>query len=77
MFGLLAAWTGDLNLLSPWLLIAYALFASAMTVGALVAGPWAKSVAEAALASPTDAPSPERGRQPLTDGESAGPRPWS
>jgi hypothetical protein len=58
-FGLLAAWTGEFNLLAPWLLISYALFAFAMAVGALVSGPWAKRVVEAAFASPSEEPSVE------------------
>lgn len=59
VFGLLAAWTGQFNLLAPWLLIAYGLFAFAMALGSLVSEPWAKRVVEAAHASPTDAPSAE------------------
>lgn len=58
-FGLLAAWTGEFNLLAPWLLISYALFAFAMALGSLVSEPWAKRVVEAAFASPSDTPSPE------------------
>ena len=59
IFGLLAAWTGEFNLLAPWLLISYALFAFAMALGSLVSEPWAKRVVEAAFASPSDAPSAE------------------
>ena len=59
VFGLLAAWTGDFNLLEPWLLISYALFAFAMALGSLVTEPYATRVVEAAFASPSDAPSTE------------------
>jgi hypothetical protein len=56
-FGLAAAIVGDLNLLAPWLVGSYIVFAAAMAVGAMVTGRWAKSVATAAEASPLDAPS--------------------
>ena len=59
IFGLLAAWTGGFDLLAPWLLIAYGLFAFAMALGSLVSEPWARKVVQAAFASPTEAPSPE------------------
>ena len=59
VFGLLAAWSGEFNLLAPWLLISYALFAFAMALGSLVSEPWAKRVVSAAFASPSDAPSAE------------------
>jgi hypothetical protein len=59
IFGLLAAWTGQFNLLAPWLLISYALFAFAMALGSLVTEPWTKRVTEAAFVSPSDAPSAE------------------
>lgn len=59
VFGLIAAVTGELDLLRPWLIASYVVFAIAMATGALLSGPWAKGVADAALASPTDAYSPE------------------
>lgn len=59
IFGLLAAWTGQFNLLAPWLLMAYVLFAFAMALGTLVTEPWTNRVVQAALASPTEAPSAE------------------
>jgi hypothetical protein len=58
VFGLLAAWSGELDFFQPWLIGAYVIFAIAMATGALVGGPWAGRMAEAAFESPTDAPSP-------------------
>jgi hypothetical protein len=59
VFGLAAAIVGGLNLLAPWLLASYVVFAIAMAVGAMVSGPWANAVGRAAEASPVDAPSTE------------------
>ena len=59
VFGLSAAVTGELDLLRPWLIASYVVFAIAMATGAVLSGPWATRVAEAALASPSDAYSPE------------------
>lgn len=58
IFGLLAAWAGELDFFQPWLIGAYIIFAIAMATGALVGGPWAGRMADAAFESPTDAPSP-------------------
>ena len=58
IFGLLAAWAGELDFLRPWLLASYVIFAIAMGTGAMVGGPWAVRMAEAADQSGTDAPSP-------------------
>lgn len=58
VFGLLAAWAGELDFFQPWLIGAYVIFAIAMATGALVGGPWAVRMAEAASESPSDAPSP-------------------
>lgn len=58
-FGLVAALAGQFDLLRPWLLASYVVFAVAMATGALVSGPWAQRVGKAAFASPTDAPSAE------------------
>jgi hypothetical protein len=58
VFGLLAAWAGELDFFQPWLLAAYVIFAIAMATGALVGGPWAVRMAAAADESGTDAPSP-------------------
>lgn len=57
IFGLIAAVAGEFDLLRPWLVASYVLFALAMGVGVLLSDPWAKRVGEAAFASPTDAPS--------------------
>lgn len=59
LFGLAAAIVGELDLLAPWLLASYVVFAVAMATGALVTGPWAARVGEMAYASPDDAPSSE------------------
>ena len=54
-----AAIVGGVNLLAPWLVGSYIVFAIAMAVGAMMSGPWAISVGEAAEASAADAPSAE------------------
>lgn len=56
-FGIVAALTGQINLLAPWLILSYVAFVSATLIGALVSDPWAKRLDEAAVASPDDAPS--------------------
>lgn len=58
VFGLLAAWAGELDFFQPWLVGSYVIFAIAMGTGALVGGPWAVRMAQAADESGTDAPSP-------------------
>lgn len=59
IFGFIAAITGSFDLLRPWLIASYAVFLIAMAVGAVMSGPWATRVAEAAFASPVEAPSDE------------------
>lgn len=59
IFGIIAALAGQIDLLRPWLIGSYVIFAIAMATGALMSGPWAVRLAEAAFASPTDAPSSE------------------
>ncbi len=59
VFGIIAAVAGEFDLLRPWLIVSYVLFAIAMGVGALVSDPWAKRLGQAAFASPADAPSAE------------------
>ena len=59
IFGLLAAFTGELNFLAPWLIAAYIVFVIAMVTGATITGPWTGKMSMAAEASPTDAPSAE------------------
>lgn len=56
-FGIVAALTGQFDLLAPWLILSYAAFVGAMLIGILVTEPWANRLAEAAGASPDDAPS--------------------
>lgn len=59
IFGLLAAWTQELDFFAPWLLIAYALFIVATIIGAAFSSPHIANVAELAAQSPDDQPSPE------------------
>ena len=59
VFGLLAAWAGELDFLRPWLIASYIVFAIAMATGALLSGPWAARLAAAVSTSGTEAPSPE------------------
>jgi hypothetical protein len=59
VFGLAAAIVGGVNLLAPWLVGSYIVFAIAMAVGAMVSDPWATAVGQAAQTSPADAPSAE------------------
>ncbi len=59
IFGLLAATTGEIDFLAPWLIAAYVVFVIAMVTGATTTGPWAGRMADAAAASPDDAPSAE------------------
>lgn len=59
VFGLLAALTGELNFLAPWLVAAYIVFIIAMVTGAVITGPWTGRMSMAAEASPTDGPSAE------------------
>lgn len=59
IFGLLAALTGELDFLQPWLIAAYVVFIIAMVAGATTTGPWAARMHAQALASGTDAPSSE------------------
>ena len=59
IFGLLAAATGEIDFLAPWLIAAYIVFVIAMVTGATTTGPWAGKMAAAAASSPDDAPSAE------------------
>ena len=58
VFGLLAAWTGEMNFTAPWLLATYVLFLSAFAVGILFSDPWVARLRTAAVAA-GDAPTPE------------------
>lgn len=51
IFGLLAAWTGQMNFLQPWLVATYVLFISGMLTGVLVTDGWVVRVTESAAAS--------------------------
>lgn len=59
IFGFATALTGSFDLFRPWLIASYAVFIVAMAVGAVLSGPWAQRVGQAAFASPVDAPSSE------------------
>ncbi|MGH2427368.1 MAG: DUF2269 family protein [Candidatus Limnocylindria bacterium] len=59
IFGLIAAVVGAIDLLRPWLIASYVVFAVAMITGATLSGPWAQRVGETAYASPLEAPSAE------------------
>ena len=59
VFGITAAITGDIDLLRPWLIGSYVVFAIAMATGALLSEPWAQRLAVAAFDSPLEAPSDE------------------
>jgi hypothetical protein len=56
-FGIVAALTGQINLLAPWLLLAYVAYVGAVLIGMLVTDPWTKRLEAAAVASSDDAPS--------------------
>lgn len=51
VFGLLAAWTGELDFTAPWLLITYVLFVLAIVTGIFVSDPWVARLRAAAVAS--------------------------
>ena len=54
-FGVVAALTGNMNLLAPWLLLSYAAFIGATAIGMLVTEPWTARLETAAA----DGGSPE------------------
>ena len=58
VFGLLAAFTGEMDFTAPWLLITYALFILAIVTGIFFTDPWVARLATAAAAS-GDTPSAE------------------
>lgn len=59
VFGIVAALTGQINLLAPWLILAYVAFVGATLIGMRVSDPWAARLEAAAVASGDDAPSDE------------------
>ena len=58
VFGLLAAWTGEMNFTALWLLATYVLFVSAFVTGIFFSDPWVARLRTAAVAS-GDAPTAE------------------
>jgi len=58
IFGLITAFTGQLNFLAPWLILSYIVFGLTFTIGG-IAGKWTANMAQEAAASPDDAPSAE------------------
>lgn len=56
-FGIVAALTGQMNLLAPWLLLAYVAFVAATLIGIFVTDPWVTRL-EKAAAGTGDAASP-------------------
>lgn len=57
--GIVAALTGNMNLLAPWLILSYVAVAAAFAVGMLVIAPWSRRLQAAAAASPAGAASAE------------------
>jgi hypothetical protein len=57
IFGVLAALTGQINLLAPWLILAYVAFAAAMVIGFTVTDPWVTRLERAAAGSADEGPS--------------------
>ena len=58
IFGLLAAWSGQMDFTAPWLIATYVLFVAAIVTGSLFSDPWVGRLRTAAAAS-GDAPSAE------------------
>jgi predicted integral membrane protein DUF2269 len=50
-FGIVAALTGQINLLAPWLLLAYVAFVAATLIGIFVTDPWTRRLEAAAVAT--------------------------
>ena len=59
VFGIIAALTGQIDLLRPWLIAAYVAFIGAIAIGITITDPWVTRLEQAALASPDGAASPE------------------
>jgi hypothetical protein len=53
-FGIIAALTGQIDLLRPWLITAYVLFAGAFAVGLIVLDPWVARLEAAAVGATAD-----------------------
>lgn len=58
-FGVIAAIAGEINLLAPWLILAYVAFIGAMVIGFTVTDPWVGRLEQAAASSAGEAPSEE------------------
>jgi hypothetical protein len=58
IFGLLAAWTGQMDFTAPWLLATYVLFVTAMVTGIVFSDPWVGRLRRAGVES-GDTPSAE------------------
>ena len=59
VFGIIAALTGQIDLLRPWLIAAYIAFIVAVAIGIAITDPWVARLEQAAGASPDGAGSPE------------------
>ncbi|HVM25163.1 MAG TPA: hypothetical protein VM253_07195 [Candidatus Limnocylindrales bacterium] len=58
-FGVVAALTGQINLLAPWLVASYVAVAAAFFIGMTITDPWVARVEAEAAGSPDGMPSPE------------------
>lgn len=59
VFGIIAALTGQIDLLRPWLIAAYVAFIVAVAIGVTITDPWVARLEQAAAASPDGSASPE------------------
>ena len=59
VFGFIAALTGQMNLLAPWLILAYVAVAAAAVLGFAVTDPWVGRLERAAESSSLQSPSSE------------------
>lgn len=55
-FGVIAAITGQIDLLRPWLVMAYLAFVAAFAIGFTITDPWVARLERAVGASPADGP---------------------
>ena len=59
VFGIIAALTGQIDLLRPWLIAAYIAFIVAVAIGITITDPWVARLEQAAVGSPDGTASPE------------------
>ena len=59
IFGVLAAFNANFNLLAPWLVVAYVLWIVLMIIGAAVIGPWVERLGQLSASAPDGPFSPE------------------